>query len=155
MKITARKFNKYLLFKLPAAFFTGVRVESLIENVAVVKVKHRWINQNPFNSLYFAVLAMAAELSTGVLVLEKTKTSGKSISTLVIKQNAEFTKKAKGLIRFTCSDGALINDKIKATINTGEGQTFILKSVGLDDQGEQVAVFEFEWSIKLKSPVKS
>ena len=32
-------------------------------------VKHRWINQNPFNSMYFAVQAMAAELSTGALVM--------------------------------------------------------------------------------------
>lgn len=151
MKFTTRKLNRFLLFKLPAAFFTGVRVVSLIENVAVVRVKHRWINQNPFNSLYFAVLAMAAELSTGVLVLQKVHTSGKAISTLVIKQNAEFTKKAKGLIRFTCSDGAIIDDKIKATVKSGEGQTFVLKSVGLDEQGEQVAVFEFEWSIKVKS----
>jgi hypothetical protein len=39
----------------------------------VVSVKHRWINQNPFNSMYFAVQAMAAELATGALVMSDSK----------------------------------------------------------------------------------
>jgi hypothetical protein len=45
-----------------------VRVATIDEN-NVWYVKHRWINQNPFNSMYFAVQAMAAELATGALVM--------------------------------------------------------------------------------------
>jgi hypothetical protein len=62
------KLNFYF-FKLPAAFICGVRVKKLDEKECVATVKHRWINQNPFNSMYFAVQAMAAELSTGALVM--------------------------------------------------------------------------------------
>jgi len=39
----------------------------------VATVKHRWLNQNPFNSMYFAVQAMAAELTTGALVMYQIK----------------------------------------------------------------------------------
>ena len=150
MKFTRRKLHLFLLFKLPAAFFTGVRVKSIEENRAVVCVKHRWINQNPFNSIYFAVLAMAAELATGILVLKKISMVGTPISSLVIKQTAEFTKKAKGIVHFTCANGAIIDDKIATAIATGEGQSFVLESVGVDEQGDQVALFKLEWSIKVK-----
>ncbi len=150
MKFTTRKLHFFLLFKLPAAFFTGVRVKSIEENRAVIRVKHRWINQNPFNSIYFAVLAMAAELATGVLVLKKIRMVGKPISSLVIKQTADFTKKARGMVHFTCNNGLIIDDKIAAAIDTGEGQSFVLESIGIDEQGDQVALFKFEWSIKVK-----
>ena len=69
MKISVSNLNKFLFFKLPSAFLCGIRVKQIDENKCVVTVKHRWINQNPFNSMYFAVQAMAAELSTGALVM--------------------------------------------------------------------------------------
>ena len=40
---------------------------------------------------------------------------------------------------------------IEKAIETGEGQIVKLKSFGVDEVGEQVSVYEFEWSIKLKS----
>ncbi len=139
------------MFKLPSAFICGVKLKELDNSRAVVKVTHRWMNQNPFNSMYFAVQSMAAELSTGALVIKKIKESGEKISMLVTNHQGTFTKKAIGRITFTCSDGTLIDEALKRTIETGEGQTVIMKSVGLNEHGEQVSSYEFEWSIKLKT----
>jgi hypothetical protein len=61
------KLNKFLFFKLPAAFICGVRVKKLDEKECSYR-QAPLINQNPFNSMYFAVQAMA-ELSTGALVM--------------------------------------------------------------------------------------
>jgi hypothetical protein len=116
----------------------------------VVTVKHRWINQNPFNSMYFAVQAMAAELSTGAMVIDQIKSSGKNISMLVSNNKSNFSKKATGRITFTCNDGSLINSAIQKTIETAQGQTFWMKSTGTNEKGEQVSEMDFEWSIKLK-----
>ena len=69
MKISVGRLNKFLFFKLPSAYLCGVRVKQIDDDHCVVSVKHRWINQNPFNSMYFAVQAMAAELSTGAMVI--------------------------------------------------------------------------------------
>mgnify|MGYP005989305317 FL=1 len=55
------RFNMYLFFKLPAAWWSGVRLRSLSTQQAVVTVRHRWINKNPFNSMFWAVQGMAAE----------------------------------------------------------------------------------------------
>ena len=73
-----------------------------------------------------------------------------AISMLVIKQSATFTKKGKGMVRFTCEDGAKINKAIADTIKTGEGQTIILHSQALNEASEIVSTFEFEWSLKVK-----
>mgnify|MGYP001788234427 CR=1 FL=1 len=150
MIVSASKFNQFLFFKLPSAFWCGVRVKEIDNKQCLVSVKHRWINQNPFNSMYFAVQAMAAELSTGALVIAQIKNSGKKISMLVANNKSNFSKKATGRINFVCKDGALISEAIKKTIATGEGQTFWMKSVGTNEQGIQVSEMDFEWSVKLK-----
>jgi len=151
MEFTPLKLNIFLFFKLPSAFLSGVRVKSISKEQCIVTVKHRWFNQNPFNSMYFAVQAMAAELTTGALVMMQIKKSGKKISMLVANNNSNFSKKATGRITFTCNDGHLIEEAIKQTIATGEGQTIWMKSVGVNEKIEQVSEMNFEWSIKLKA----
>ena len=145
------KFHLFLLAKLPSAFFAGVRLKSISDNACSSTIKHRWINQNPFGSIYFAVLAMSAELTTGTLVLQKIRNSKQPISMLVTQQKGTFLKKAKGKITFTCSDGKIIDNALQNTIASFEGQTFWMESVGKDEQNETVAIFNFEWSIKLKT----
>jgi hypothetical protein len=151
MEFTPLKLNVFLFFKLPSAFWSGVRVKSISKEQCVVTVKHRWFNQNPFKSIYFAVQAMAAELTTGALLMMQIKKSGKNISMLVANNNSNFSKKATGRITFTCNDGHLIEEAIKQTIATGEGQTIWMKSVGVNEKREQVSEMNFEWSIKLKA----
>ena len=150
MEFTPSKLNTFLLVKLPSAYFCGVRVKQISTEKCTVSVRHRWINQNPFNSMYFAVQAMAAELTTGALVMYHIKNSGKKISMLVANNKGNFSKKAKGRITFTCNDGHLIADAISRTVATGEGQTFWMKSIGVDEQGDQVSEMDFEWSVRAK-----
>ncbi len=139
------------MLKLPSAFLTGVRVKKISEESCVTSVKLRWINQNPFNSMFWAVQGMAAELSTGSLVMAQIRESGAKVSMLVANNKATFTKKAKGRITFTCKDGAAIKEAISTTVATGEGQTCWMKSEGVDEAGDVVSVFEFEWTVRRKT----
>lgn len=150
MKLSPSKLNSYLMFKLPSAWLCGVRVKHIDRSQCEVGVTHRWINQNPFNSMYFAVQAMAAELSTGALVMNEIQESGKKISMLVAQNKSVFSKKATGKIKFSCYDGEKVSTNIKKALETGEGQTFWMKSVGINNEGIEVSVFEFEWTIKAK-----
>jgi len=150
MKLSVSKLNKFLFFKLPSAYFCGVRVKQIENSKCVVTVKHRWINQNPFNSMYFAVQAMAAEISTGALVMTHIQNSGKKISMLVANNKSNFSKKATGRITFVCADGDLAAKTIQKAIETGEGQTFWMKSIGTNEKGEQVSEMDFEWSVRTK-----
>ena len=151
MNVSPRKLNAFLSIKLPAAFICGVRTKSISDTTCVVSVKHRWINQNPFNSMFWAVQGMAAELTTGALVMSKVKASGNKMSMLVTSNNATYSKKATGRIHFTCNQGKDIDDLISKAIETGEGQSIVLNSKGVNSDGIQVSDFNFEWSIKVRS----
>ena len=150
-KYTVKNLNKFLLFKLPSAYFSGVRVHSINDDQAVATVKHKWINQNPFKSLYWATQGMASELATGILVMKQIAESGKNISMLVTNQQGTFTKKATGRINFTCKNGNLVKEAIDKAVATGEGQTILMSAEGIDEHGDSVSNFEYQWSIKVKN----
>lgn len=82
--------------------------------------------------------------------MQAIQNSGKKISMLVINMNATFTKKATGRITFKCSDGKLIEKTIQKAIKTGEGQTLLVTSEGINEEGISVSKFQFEWSFKVK-----
>ncbi len=151
MGISVGKINTFTFFKLPSAWWCGVRLKYIDKQKAIVTVKHKWFNQNPFKSMFWAVQGMAAEFSTGTMVIDQIRESGKNISMLVANNTANFSKKATGRITFTCEDGHLIKDALDKTIETGEGQTFWMKSVGLNQDGVVVSTFKFEWTVRLKS----
>ncbi|WP_298497021.1 DUF4442 domain-containing protein [uncultured Algibacter sp.] len=151
MTLTPRKLNTYTMFKLPSAYFCGIRTKHIDNEKCIVGVKFKWINQNPFKSMFWAVQGMAAEFSTGALMISKIQESGKRISMLVTTNNATFTKKAIGKIKFTCNDGKAVDEVLKKAIETGEGQTLWMQSVGVNEEGVVVSTFNFEWSVKLKS----
>jgi hypothetical protein len=150
MTLNPSKINTFSFFKLPAVWWTGVRLRYIDDSKAVATVRHRWINQNPFNSLFWAVQGMAAELTTGAMVMKQIKESGRNISMLVANNNANFSKKATGKITFVCEEGHLIADAIEKTIQSGEGQTIWMNSVGRNEEGIVVSTFNFEWTLKLK-----
>ena len=151
MKFTSRKLNLFTVFNLPAAYFTGVRTKSIDAQKCIVTVKHRWINQNPFKSMFWAVQGMAAELATGALVMASIAQSDAKISMLVATNNARFDKKATGRITFTCEDGLLIKDTIAKAIQTKQGQSCWTKAVGKNSLGAIVSEFNFQWTLKVRS----
>ena len=84
-KITPFRANLFFFLKLPAAWLTGVRVDKIDDNSATVRLKHMWVNQNPFDSIFWAVQGMAAEISTGVLILKQIQIEINPIETVQLK----------------------------------------------------------------------
>ena len=133
------------------AFLAGLKLLTLQEDTAVVSVRFKWLNQNPFRSMYFAVLAMAAELSTGILTVAQTYQTNPPVSMLVVKCEGEFYKKAIGNIIFTCVDGLVIAKSIQETLTTKQGVSITTTTIGKNEQNEVVAKFIFTWSFKAKA----
>lgn len=144
------QYNLYNFFKLPSVWWCGIRVKSVNEESCLVSVKHRWINQNPFKSMFWAVQGMAAELSTGLLLMNEIARTKKSFSMLVLNNKANFSKKATGRISFNCNQGRQIKDCLNKAISSGTPQTIWLNSSGLDSKGDTVSKFSFEWTLKLR-----
>lgn len=145
------KFSLFLLRYLPAAFFSGLRVQQLSDSTCQVTVPYTWFSRNPFRSTYFACLAMAAELSTGTLALLHVKSASQSISMLVLSMKAEFHKKATGRTTFSCTDGTLLLQAVQAAVDQQQPQTCTVQSVGINSKGESIATFHITWTFKVKS----
>jgi hypothetical protein len=148
--ITPRKINLFLIFKLPAAYITGVRVKYIDDKKCTVTVRHKWINQNPFKSLFWAVQGMAAELSTGALILNKIKASGENVANLLVKNDASYSKKATGKITFECIEGDLVDIALKNAIESGLGEQITLNVIGKNSDDVEVSRFSFTWSMKVR-----
>ena len=147
------KFRLFLFTRLPAAFFSGIRIKEISKEKCTTSVPFKWLTQNPFHSIYFASLAMAAEMSTGTLALLNTYKKVPPISMLVTKMEANYFKKAKGTIYFTCTEGKEIEAAVNAASTNGaakEGRTITVKSIGKNEKDELVAEFLFTWSFKSK-----
>ena len=150
MKVTPARFNMFMFFKLPSAWWSGVRLHSLNESECIVKVKHSWINQNPFKSMFWAVQGMAAEMTTGAFLTREINLSGENISMLVSNNTAKFTKKATGKIRFVCTKGLEVKKLIQKAVDTGDSQTLWIDSTGYNEDNLVVSHFSFEWSVKTR-----
>ena len=143
---TTWRFVFFLIWKLPMGFLAKLRVTEFNFKKSSVTVPYNYWNKNPFKSMYFAVQAMAAELSTGVLAI--LHTDGKNISMLVANLKSDYYKKATTKINFICLDGEKMFLSVQKAIQTGEGQTCVMSSRGYDVNGICVSEFEITWSIK-------
>lgn len=139
----------FLLQKLPLAFLAGVRVRAFDENGTSTSIRFRWINQNPFRSMYFAAMHMAAELATGLLLFQYMNKEIR-FSMLLINTQASFTQKAVGKITFTCKQGQESHDFITRILFNTEGETINLNVVARNEDGNEIATFTYTWSCRKK-----
>lgn len=146
------KFKLFMFQRLPSALFAGLRINAFDEQHAVISVRYKWFNQNPFRSMYFAVQSMAAEMSTGLLASAQVYQRNPAVSMLVVGLEAKFLKKATDTVFFSCEDGDAIDHVIEESIATGEGKTITCRSIGRNMAGEIVSEFLITWSFKAKPP---
>ncbi len=142
--------NYFLFFKLPSAYWSGVRVKSIDNNECVVSVKLNWFNKNPFKSIFWAVQGMAAELSTGMLVSKQINDRKINVSMLVISSSSNFYKKAVGRIKFNCTQGNELKNIFDKLDEKNPTNKITMFSRGIDEVGDVVSDFKFEWSFKRK-----
>jgi len=150
MELTPFGINLYTFFNLPSAWWCGVRVKKITRKCCSTKVNLNWINKNPFKSMFWAIQGMAAELSTGVLIMQASKSFKCDISMLVINNKATFRKKARGQIVFSCNNGEAVEKTFTKLFKTNKSQTLWLQAIGVDEEGDIVSTFDFEWTLLLK-----
>lgn len=138
-----------MLFKLPSVVFWRIKVKTLNLEKCEITIPYFWRSQNPFRSIYFAALAGAGELSTGLLCQLALAGKGE-FSMLVVDFKAEFNKKADQKITFVCDQGAELNDLICSLKPQNTGKITLI-SKGINQNGDMVAQFFITWSFKRKS----
>ena len=143
-------YSLFLIQKLPIAWISGLKVAGVTKDSAKVNIKFKYLNKNPFKSMYFACQAMAAEMSTGLLALGCLDAQSEKVSMLVLDLNCSFTKKAIGTIQFVCEDGAKVKACIDEAVETGKGVVCVMQSKGFNEAGDCVSTFNINWTFKKK-----
>jgi len=143
-------YSLFLIQKLPIAWISGLKVANVTEDTAKVNIKFKYLNKNPFKSMYFACQAMAAEMSTGLLALGYLDAQPEKVSMLVLDLNCSFTKKAIGTIQFVCEDGAKVKACIDEAVETSKGVVCVMQSKGFNAAGDCVSTFNITWTFKKK-----
>lgn len=138
-----------MLAKLPTAIFWKLKVRSLDSEKCVVTIPYFWRSKNPFKSIYFAALAGAGELSTGLLCQLAIAGKGR-FSMLVVDFKAEFHKKANQKITLTCDQGNELFEMIDQ-LKVNDTNKLMTVSTGRNPDGEVVAKFYITWSFKRKA----
>ena len=153
-RLLSNRINNKLLFKLfsisklPLAFFTGLKILKFTEDECITSVRLKYLNKNPFQSTYFAVLSMAAELSTGTFAIMAVAGQSPSIALIITSMKADFIKKTTGRTTFTCTEGSKLVGAVEKIIKTNESQVETVSTIGRNESGEVIASFEFTWSFK-------
>ncbi|MCC6413538.1 MAG: DUF4442 domain-containing protein, partial [Saprospiraceae bacterium] len=139
------RMGTYLFWKLPAAWFMGVRIVSCDDDQCTVKLPYGWRSQNPFRSTYFAAQCAAGEMSTGLPALAAIQ-DGPPVSMLVVKFEAEFYKKANQTLLFTFNDVQALEKNIAAAREGAAATEFKAESVGKLPDGTVATRVWVTWS---------
>ena len=144
-------FKAGMLKVMPMGTIAGLKIIELDDHHCKVTVPYKYINKNPFNTTYWAVLGMAAEMASGALVQMFTHKSNPSVSMFVTGCDGKFVKRAVGVTTFICNDGQLISDSVQKAIDTKQPQTILSNVKGYDKDNILLVDFNFEWSLKARS----
>ncbi|MFT7230945.1 MAG: hypothetical protein ACI8TA_000147 [Cyclobacteriaceae bacterium] len=131
-------------------YLAGLKIESVSKEKCTTSVPYKWLNKNPFQSMYFAVQSMAAELSTATTCLVATSGERPSIAFIIVSCKANFIKKATSKVYFTCENAHEAFEAVEfCKINDGAvAKTF--KTIGRQTDNTIVSEFEFTWSFKTR-----
>ena len=141
------KFNLYLLSNLPAAFFLGIKVDTITPEKCITRLPFNWYTKNPFRSTYFAAQIAAAELSTG-LPAAVALTGKPSTAMLLVDVQSSFLKKADQTTYFHCNQARQVQECINNVIQEDKAQTITMESEGRTAEGLLVSKTQFTWSFK-------
>ncbi len=144
-------FLSILLKGLPMAFLAGCKLKEINHEQCTTKLKYKYLVTNPFSSMYFACMAMAAELAPGLLCIMYVYKRKPEVSMLIVSHRSFFYKKAIGEIVFICKDGNAISETINKTIAENKPQIFESKTEAFNQEGILVGEFYFTWSFKAKT----
>ncbi len=140
------------LLKIPLIFFCRPKIIKITDTSLEVRIKLIRRTKNHLNSMYFGVLAIGADLTSGFLAMDLIRRSKYKINLIFKDFHADFLKRAEGDVHFVCKDGLKIQELVKNTEETGERQNLPVNVIAFvpSISDEPVAKFILTLSLKKK-----
>ena len=130
--------------------FVRPRIMEMDEEKAVIRIRLRRRTKNHLGSMYFGTLAVGADLAGAIHSIYFT--GGKGMSMSFKSMHAEFLRRAEGDVFFESNDGKVIREMIDESRQSGERINRMVHVKAKNENGEEVAIFHMEISIKMKLP---
>jgi acyl-coenzyme A thioesterase PaaI-like protein len=138
------------IFRIPMIGYVKPRLLHIDDDNVLVKIRLRRRTRNHLNSMYFGALAVGADVTAGLHAFYFCDELNVRPSFAFKGMKAEFLKRAETDIEFSCTEGALIREQVLNAIRTNERQNHWVKVTAKNLNGEIVALFEMEISVKIK-----
>lgn len=142
------------LFKIPLIFYCRPKIVAINAEEVIVKIPLRRRTRNHLGSMYFGALAVGADVAGGFLAFAMARAQNLKMSLAFGSFRADFLKRPESDVYFQCISGPLVQEMFNASKATGERQNQMVSiNAYTIEKCEkiEVAVFQLELSIKLKS----
>lgn len=137
------------LLRVPLLSFCNPKLLSL-EPSSKVKLPLNFITKNHVRTMYFGALAMGAELSVAVPILNAMFIEKKPVSFIFKDFKCEFLKRADTDVIFEFADVAASRDFIEKAIQSGERENKTFPGVAYSAKNPENIFMKFEITISLK-----
>lgn len=138
------------IFKIPMVGYVRPRLVEINDTDVVVKIRLRRRTKNHLKSMYFGVLAVGADVTAGLHAFYFCDELNVRPSFAFKAMKSEFIKRAETDVVFTCNEGTAVREQVLKAIQTNERQNHWVKVTAKDLNGDVVALFEMEISVKIK-----
>ena len=117
------KLRLFGLIKIPLILFCRPQVISFTETSFEIKIKLNRRTRKHLNSMYFGVLSVGADITSGFLAMEHIRASKSKISLIFKDFHADFLKRAEGDVHFKCVEGSAMHSLVQKSEETGERES--------------------------------
>ncbi|MNU88540.1 hypothetical protein D3C71_783520 [compost metagenome] len=138
------------IFKIPMIGYVKPRLIQITDHDVLVRIKLRRRTKNHLKSMYFGALAVGADVTAGLHAFYFCDELNVRPSFAFKGMKAEFVKRAETDVEFSCTEGQIIREQVLKAIQTNERQNHWVKVTAKDLNGDIVALFEMEISVKIK-----
>ena len=136
-------------------WLVGPKILELTNERCVVRVPLNWrTRRRDIHAMYLGTLCMGADVAAGLISFKLVQEQKAKVSFIFKDLKAEFLKRAEGDVVFTNNDGAIVQELMRRTFETGERQeatVHVVATVPSKLGDEPVARFELTLSVKKRS----
>lgn len=149
--LKSMQWKMFLLgfFKIPMMHFVRPQLLEIDEEKVKLKIRLRRRTKNHLNSMYFAALAVGADVAGGIQVFYFAEKHNKKVSFAFKGMNAQFLKRAETDTIFESNQGHVVAAAVKKSMETGERINDTIEVIAKNTNGEIVATFEMGISLKV------
>jgi acyl-coenzyme A thioesterase PaaI-like protein len=149
--LKSMQWKMFLLgfFKIPMMNFVRPQLLEIDEEKVKLKIRLRRRTKNHLNSMYFAALAVGADVAGGIQVFYFAEKHNKKVSFAFKGMNAQFLKRAESDTIFESNQGHVVAAAVKKSMESGERINDTIDVIAKNTNGEIVATFEMGISLKV------